>query len=99
MKGLYALVGMKHRGTLDLVANVLVDGEALLLIREPSNKFDPLAVQVWARGLHVGYIKATQARPLALAMDAMPGLVSFPQAGLKAAFRVKPDRWPMVEVA
>ena len=68
MKTLVALVGMKHRGTEALVAS-LPQGEPLTLIREPNNDFDPNAVQVWARGKHVAYLKASQVRPVAIALD------------------------------
>ena len=64
----FALVGMKHRGAESLVHN-LPEGEYVDLVREPDNRFDRFAVQVWARGRHVGYIAATQVRPVALAMD------------------------------
>ncbi len=64
----YALVGMKHRGAEALVASLPPD-EPLLLIREPGNKFDPNAVQVWARGQHVGYVPKTQNAVLAKFID------------------------------
>lgn len=91
MKALYSIVGMKHRGSEELVAS-LKDGEPLTLVREPTNAYDPNAVQVWAQGTHVGYVKATNARALARYMD----------AGGKTAFVGKltfgGDRWPMAEV-
>lgn len=65
----YALVGMKHRGTEALVASLPPD-EPLTLVREPGNRFDPNAVQVWARGKHVGYIPKTQNAVLARFIDA-----------------------------
>ena len=64
----YAIVGMKHRGAEALVASLPPD-EPLLLIREPDNKFDPNAVQVWARGRHVGYVPKTQNAVLAKFID------------------------------
>lgn len=96
-KGLYALVGMKHRGTEAFVAS-LPQGEPLVLIREPDNRHDRNAIQVWARDRHVAYVKATQARPLAMAMDSAPR----PEFGLaptkQAKLAVDGGRWPMVEV-
>lgn len=92
MKALYALVGMQHRGQTALVRS-LPDGEPLTLVREPNNEYDALAVQVWARDVHVGYIKGTQVRPLALAMDARP----VERAPAKLSTR-NGERWPMVEV-
>lgn len=65
----YILVGMKHRNAEELVAS-LPSGEPLTLVRERTNAHDPFAVQVWAREQHVGYVRATQVRPLTIAMDA-----------------------------
>jgi hypothetical protein len=90
MKSIYTVVGMRHRGTEELVAS-LRSGEAMELRREPDNRYDSCAVQVWARGEHVGYVKGTQARKLAPDMD---------RAGIDikpAVFRVTADRWPSVE--
>lgn len=64
----YALVGMKHRGAEDFVKNLPPD-EPLTLVREPGNKYDPNAVQVWARGRHVGYVPKTQNAVLAKFID------------------------------
>jgi hypothetical protein len=69
MKTLVALVGMRHRKTEALVAS-LPNGEPLILKREPLNPYDCNAVQVWARGTHVGYVPMKQNKPLAIAMDA-----------------------------
>lgn len=68
MKALYDIVGMKYRGTEKFV-RALPSGEVLDLLREPTNQHDPNAVQVWAHGQHVGYIKGTQAVDLARWMD------------------------------
>jgi hypothetical protein len=69
-KTLVALVGTKFRGE-EMVALLasLPHGEPLTLIREATNRFDPAAVQVWARGQHLGFIKSTQVRPIAARMD------------------------------
>jgi len=98
MKMLVALVGMKYQGGEAIVA-ALPNGAPLVLKREPDNRFDPAAVQVWimkddgSEGRHVGYIKATQARPIAAYMDqALKG------EPLKAKLAVDGGRWPMVEV-
>jgi uncharacterized protein YcbX len=71
----YAIVGMKHRGAEALVASLPPD-EPLTLVREADNKFDPNAVQVWARGRHVGYIPKTQNAVLARFIDENGKLVS-----------------------
>lgn len=71
MKHLSALVGTKFRGD-DMVKLLatLPQGEPLALKREYGNRYDRNAVQVWARGYHIGYLKASQNRDMAMAMDA-----------------------------
>lgn len=100
MKALYALVGMKHLGT-EAVVNGLKIGHPLLLIREPDNRFDPNAVQVFAGVHHIGYIKATQVRPLARKLDAPTWHQTSRNTGrpcIDGALRIDGGRWPMVEV-
>lgn len=92
---LYSIVGMKHRGTENVVA-ALTDGEPLVLKREPSNQYDRNAVQVWAKGQHVGYVRATQAVTLAEELD--HGESPMPAREFPAKFRVTSDRWPMAEM-
>lgn len=87
---LYAIVGMKFRGTEELVRS-LPNGEPLEFRREPENAIDKNAVQVWARDQHVGYVRASQNFRLATGLD----------AGIKFAaklHRSAPERWPLVEV-
>lgn len=88
---LVALVGMKHRGTEALV-DALPQGEPLTLIREADNRFDRFAVQVWARGVHVGFIKSAQVRPIAIAMD------SNSLTTRDARLAIDGGKWPMVEI-
>jgi len=88
---LYALVGMRHRGTQTFVDG-LPNREPLMLIREAGNRYDRNAVQVWARGRHAGYIKGTQAPSLAMAMDR----AGDPRRPAKL-HHSSADRWPMVE--
>lgn len=92
MKSLYSLVGMKHCGTVDLVAS-LPSGEPLTLQREPDNQYDPRAIQVHARGVHLGYIASRENADLARAMDATAG-------GIPLSFDAKlvPGHYPQVEV-
>ncbi len=100
MKSLYSIVGMKYRDAEALVASLPV-GEPLHLIREPTNKHDPGAVQVWARGRHVAYLKATQARPLAMAMDEQIKKVKItPLSFMRPAKLVRSpnSNYPMAEV-
>ena len=98
MKSLVALVGMKHRGTEALVAS-LPQGELLTLIREPLNTYDRNAVQVWARGTHVGYIPMKQNTQIAMAMD-----VAMLASGTKTdphwigRLAIDGGKWPLVEI-
>lgn len=91
MKSIYTLVGMRHCGTTDIV-NGIKGGETLELRREPGNRFDPNAVQVFYRDQFVAYIKGTEARKLAREMDMKHRVI------MQATFRVTADRWPQVEV-
>jgi hypothetical protein len=101
MKSLVALVGMKHRGTEEFVAS-LPQGETLTLVREPDNKFDPNAVQVWARDRHVGYVKAAQVGPVAMALDRVMStdraVLHEGKPAMLAKLAIDGGRWPMVEV-
>lgn len=74
MKACYALVGWVHRDKAtgrDITGLVksLPDQEPVTLIREPTNQYDRNAIQVWARGEHIGYLSAKQIPKLAMAMD------------------------------
>lgn len=89
-KFLYSIVGMKHRGTETFVKE-MAHGEQIELIREPTNPYDRNAVQVWACGQHLGFIKATQAKPLAAAMDAAG------QSNIVGRY-IASTSWPQVEV-
>lgn len=99
MKSLVALVGMKHRGTEALVTS-LPQGEPLMLIREPDNEHDSYAVQVWARGMMIGFIKGSQVKPVALAMDSAAARLGLPPkaATMAAKLAIDGGRWPMVEI-
>lgn len=96
-KTLVALVGTKFRGE-DMVALLasLPHGEPLTLVREATNKFDPAAVQVWARGQHLGFIKSTQVRPIAARMDRRLAMDS--AAAFSGTLSIKGGEQPMVEV-
>jgi hypothetical protein len=105
----YALVGMKHRGTESFVAELPPD-EPLTLVREPDNRFDPNAVQVWARGRHVGYVSKDQNANLAkfidsygviafMGMDAGGGNVDASRGhSIDAVLHKGSNTWPLVEV-
>ena len=71
-KAVYMLVGSKHRGAdIENLVKSLPRGEPVSLRREHGNRYDPLAVQVWARGIHVGYIPARVNATLARRLDGM----------------------------
>lgn len=91
MKSIYTLVGMKYKNATEFVAS-LPRGEPLLLARDSTNDFDPFAVQVWARDRHVGFVKATEVRPLAQWLDRNGAKMS---TGFLA---FDGDRWPKIEV-
>lgn len=88
---IFTLVGAKHRGTEDIVAK-LSPGAEMLLRREPGNPHDRNAVMIFGSGLHLGYVKGTEAGGLARQMDAS-GITE-----VRGAYRVTGDRWPQVEV-
>jgi hypothetical protein len=95
----YAIVGMKHRGAEGFVCT-LPETEPLDLVREPANRFDRFAVQVHARGRHVGFVAANQNQALAEFMDARQQ--TFPlgheQARLPAKLHWSRHGYPMVAV-
>jgi hypothetical protein len=92
MKTLYTMVGMRFRGTEAKVA-ALQNGDNLMLRREPTNRHDPNAVAIDSDlGIHLAYVKGTEAGNLARQMDAA-GATQWP-----CTFRVTADRWPQVEV-
>lgn len=99
MKTLVALVGTKFCGEamVALLAS-LPQGEPLALIREPTNKFDAAAVQVWARDQHIGYVKGTQNRQIAMAMDRSPDFRASMSSGLRCKLAIDGGKQPMVEI-
>lgn len=67
----YALVGIKHRGSAVMsLVETLPPGEQVTLIRDPTNPYDPNAVQVWVRGVHIGFVPTNMNKNLAARMDA-----------------------------
>lgn len=100
MKTLSALVGTKFRGE-DMVRLLatLPNGEPLILKREPTNQFDRNAVQVWARGFHIGYVKGSQNKDVAMAMDAAIRALRTPSDIYEkpAKLAIEGGKQPMVE--
>jgi hypothetical protein len=99
MKTLVALVGTKFRGEemMALLAS-LPQGEPLALLREPDNKFDSAAVQVWARDKHLGYVKGSQNRQLAARMDRDEAFKAAMSSGLRCKLAIDGGKQPMVEI-
>ena len=98
MKAVYLLVGMRHRGAeaVDLVRKAPI-GEPLTLVREPGNQFDGSAIQVWMRGMHVGFLRAEKHQAdLAKRMDARIAMDS--AATFAAVLRPGSTGSPWVEV-
>jgi len=91
MKGLYSMVGMKHRQSMTLVA-AMKAGTPLTLRRDSNNPHDFNAVEVWHEGKHIAFIKGTEVAPLARKMDEK-GILELP-----GKFTTGADRWSQVEV-
>lgn len=51
----YSIVAMEPLKTTERVA-AMKAGQAVLLVREPTNRFDPNAIMVWAEDAHVGHV-------------------------------------------
>jgi hypothetical protein len=90
MKGVYAIVGMQHCNAEKFVAS-LPSGEVLTLVREPTNEYDPRAIQVWARNRHIGYIPMKQNAALSALMDKVG-------VEIHGLLSVDGSRWPLVAV-
>ncbi len=92
-KGIYPIIGMRHRGPeAEQIVRSLAMDEAIVLERDPGNRFDPNAVEVIARGEHVGFVPKALAVLLAKDMDAAG------KPTLDAKFKVGTDRAPCAEV-
>jgi hypothetical protein len=80
----YSIVGMDHTKSEEFVKN-LQPGIEAVLVREPHNPFDPLAVAVWIENRHVGYIPRKQNSALAKRIDETGGDWVEPHDGKLAA--------------
>jgi hypothetical protein len=65
----YSIVGQKNFGFTDSYMPGVTPGTPVTLVREPTNGYDPNAVQVWIYGKMVGYIPKTTNAPLARFID------------------------------
>lgn len=60
----------------------LIPGEALILMREPSNLYDKNAVAVYDGGMHLGYVPAVDAPAVVKALAELgPGRVKCTYVG------------------
>lgn len=91
MKSIYTLVGMKYRNTEKVVAD-MKRGTVLILRRDPNNRHDSNAVEVWCGDQHVAFIKGTEVAMLAREMD------TDGYSQITGSFVVGADRWSQVEV-
>lgn len=105
----YAIVGMKHVGKEAVETVRLVPHHhPVTLVREPTNRFDRNAVQVWIDGKRVGYISKDQnavlstfiehfgdafTPPGGMAMDAQP------TKSVRARMHKGNNEYPLVEIA
>lgn len=92
-KGIYPIIGMRHRGVeAERIVRGLAMDEALVLERDPGNRYDPNAVKVVARGEHVGFVPRGLAASLAAGMDANG------KSRLDAKFAIGSDHVPCAQV-
>lgn len=66
-----SIVGAKFRGLDSYLAGIQA-GALAYLVREPGNRFDANAVQVWVDGKHVGYIPKANNPAIAAYLDRLP---------------------------
>lgn len=104
MSKTYSIVAQKHAGHDDPYLPGFIPGDEALLVREPTNGFDPNAIQVWIRGVRVGYIPRKDNTVLCQFIDqsgeemAMDANLA-PTKALRAKFVRSPNSgYPMVEV-
>lgn len=68
---IYSIVATEHCGAkAKELIKILKPGTALVLVREPANKFDKNAIAVYADGEKIGYIPKNKNILLAAAIDA-----------------------------
>lgn len=100
----YSIVGTQFTGVSENFMQSLKPGQEALLVREPTNKFDPMAVAVYIGATRIGYIPKKQNGVLAQFIDQKGATVtlaqdSAPSRTLPAKFVRSPNSgFPMVEV-
>lgn len=103
----FAMVGMKHRGTINLVDG-FPNNEPVILVRDRANKYDTNAIEVWHGGRHIAFISKDQNRALAVFMDAKgfpwksdatrADSVEPPRKALHARVHKGSNKWPLIEL-
>jgi hypothetical protein len=91
-KSIYSVVGMQHHHNAEGIVAAMKKGDPMELVRDPENRYDPHAVQVWARGQLIGFIKGSEVKNLAYRMDKQKA------ERLPARLSFGGERWPMAEV-
>lgn len=100
----YSIVGTQFTGVSENVLNAIPEGADALLVREPTNQFDPAAVAVYVGNHRIGYVPKKQNGALSQFIDQQgrTETMAFDQAEhrtLPAKFVRSPNSgFPMVEV-
>lgn len=89
-----SIVGMQFLDAETLTHSLPV-GEPLTVVRDRDNKYDRNAVEVWARGTHIGFLKRGERLndPVARMMD------RHKIDEMPATLARDPTRWPQAEIA
>ncbi len=69
MTNRYSIVGTQFTGIPESFIAQLAPGTPALLVREPTNQYDPNAVAVWVEGKRIGYIPKKQNAGIAKRID------------------------------
>lgn len=100
----YSIVGQKHLNLNPYLAGINA-GVGAVLVREPTNQYDPNAIQVWIDNKKVGYIPKNQNATLAMFIDQQGQEASklmamdSAQRAIPAKFVRSPNSgYPMVQV-
>lgn len=91
-KKTYSIVGTNHTGK-EAFVNGLETGTAVVLVREPRNQYDPMAIAVYIGGERVGYIPKRQNQVLANFIDDVGQPYEQPALAQDGATTAKPVRW------
>ena len=100
----YSIVGTQFTGVSENFMQSLKSGQDLLLVREPTNQFDPMAIAVYAGTQRIGYIPKKQNKVLAQFIDQQGRTEKIAQDAalsrtLPAKFVRSPNSgFPMIEV-